>query len=736
MTEHQPPGAEPAPPDEGAGLDLWRYIHVLRKRMWIIAAVVAVGVTASVLYTMRQEKIYQATASVIIDPKPAQVFGSELEEVVTLGTGSWWSDRQYYNTQLDIITGFDLAKLTVIANDLHEDPEFFPRKQAEGLTEEQMVDAATRKLRAALSAQQKYESRVVWIRVRDTNPKLAAKLANMHVQTYLDYTRGLRSVGTGKVSKFLAKELDTAEAKLRESERKLYEFKQKHDILSVSLEDKQNILAADLARYNSALSEARIKRIELASLRKRAKGLEGEEALESPVFALTSKAAADALKSRYVEEKQRLAELGEELGPRHPGYLSQKQKVDELYTTIQKEAERAIRELDERYKAALDNEQQLGSEVERLKQEAFELGPLTVEFNRLKRQEHSDEEKYNLVLGRLRTSDLSGRNKEINIHPHGEARGAALVHPRMRFNIAAALALSLMLGIGLAFLLDYLDRTVKSAEDIDSSVGAPLLGIIPVIGDVADADPMAATHTRDLYVHENPTSRAAECCRSIRTNILFSSTDRPMKKITVSSPRPREGKTTSSVYLGTIMAQSGAKVLLVDSDLRMPRLHKAMGVSRNIGLTTVLLGEASLEDAIKTTDIPNLYLLPAGPQPPNPAELLLTNRFQEVLGQLEERFDRILLDSPPLLAVTDGVVLARLSDGVVLVTQAGKTLIDDAAECARTLRDVDAAILGVILNDLDLSEHRYGYGYYYYRYGYGRGGYGEEPATADAEQTG
>ena len=166
------------------------------------------------------------------------------------------------------------------------------------------------------------------------------------------------------------------------------------------------------------------------------------------------------------------------------------------------------------------------------------------------------------------------------------------------------------------------------------------------------------------------------------------------------------------------MAQGGQRVLLVDTDLRRPRMHKALGVSRATGLTNLIMHEVSVDDVVKTTDIPNLYVMPCGPTPPNPAELLLTKRFREVLADLQARFDFILLDSPPLLAVTDAVILARLSDGVVLIAQAGKTAADDARQAASQLRDVDAPILGVILNDMDISDRRYGY-YYYYQYGYG-----------------
>jgi succinoglycan biosynthesis transport protein ExoP len=284
-------------------------------------------------------------------------------------------------------------------------------------------------------------------------------------------------------------------------------------------------------------------------------------------------------------------------------------------------------------------------------------------------------------------------------------------------NIALGFIAALILGIALALFLEFLDRSLKNADDVENAVHAPYLGVIPVVEQIArDATP-EMMRERDLYVFRHPTSRVAECCRSIRTNILFSSADRRMKTIAISSPRPREGKTTSTIYLGSIMVQSGQRVLLVDTDLRRPRLHKSLGVSRSLGVTNLIMGDAEIDDVIKTTDIPNLYLLPCGPQPPNPAELLLTKRFSELLRQLEQRFDFILLDSPPILAVTDAVILSRLSDGVLLIAQAGKTAAEDARRAASQLRDVEAPILGVILNDMDLTDKKYGY--YYYQYGYG-----------------
>ncbi len=711
------PSAEP----EGDSIDLRYYFEIIRKRFWILLAVMAVAITGTVLYTTRQPKIYEAMASVVVDPRPPEVFGDKFDDVIQLGSGGYWSNREYLNTEIDLLQTYNLARQTITDNGLWQNPELVPPIPDDTRTKDQLIDAATRTFVSGLYATGNKDNRIVQIHVRNTDPELAALLANKHVETYTAYTVRYRSKGSNEVSAFLASELDRAAGKLKASEQELLEFKRQNDIISVSLEDKQNILARDLARYTEAHSDARIKRLDLGSVRDFAKGLSGEEVLESPIFALASNSeTVEALKSRYMAEKHTLAEISEEFGPRHPEYQSQKKKVDEVYATIQHEATRAMREIDAKYETALETEKKYAAEVERLKQEAFELGPKTVEYNRLQREAQSDEDNYKLVLGRLRTSELSGRNTQIHIRPRSDARGGYLVYPRLRKNVIMAGFLSFLLGLGLIFGLHYLDRSIKSAEQVEQVLHAPFLGIIPALADGSrDAD----SSDRDLFVFRNPSAPATECCRAIRTNILFSSPDRPMRTLTVSSPQPREGKTTTAIYLATVMAQSGHRVVLIDSDMRRPRLHKALGTARDLGLTSVIFDECTIEDAVKTTDVPNLYLLPCGPQPPNPAEILLTKKFEDLLAELENRYDYVLLDSPPLMAVTDGVILARRSDGVLLVTQAGKTRIDEAKQSARLLRDVDATILGVILNDIDLADRRY---YYYRGYAYN---YGQDPAA-------
>ena len=712
----------PGNDDELNGRSLHEYLMIARKSWWIIALVLVGGVALSVLFTLRQPKVYQATASVVIDPQPPQVFGSQVQEVITLGTGSFWSNQEYYNTQSEILASFDLAKLTLDHNDLSKEPAFVSGGVAKN--DDEQLSYAAQIFSQGLSATHNKDSRIVTIQVKLQDPDLAVRLANMHVGTFLEYTRGLRTGGTGKISKYLSTEMDRAEKQLRESEDRLLAFKRDNKLVSTSIEEAQSILAKELSRYTGALGDARIERTKQGSALKRAKRLLDEDVLESPIFTLAQSSNIGDLKAQYATEARTLRELSEQFGPKHPQYLGQKKQVDAILGSLRREARRTVRELEERYQATLSVERQFQTELNRLKSEAMELEPKTIEYSRLKRKQIADAENYDALRQRLSTSNMTGRNEAINIRSHTQARAAALVSPSMPRNVGAAIVLSLLIGFGIAFLRDMLDRTIKTADQVEALLGAPVLGVIPVItGGTHDRANPAETKNRDLHIYENPSSPAAECCRAIRTNILFAATDKRMKTLTISSPRPREGKSTTTIYLGTTMAQSGQRVLIVDADLRRPRLHKAMNVSRENGLTTVLLGETTLDDAIKSTEVPGLYVLPAGPQPPNPAELLLTDAFSNLLQELEERFDRILLDSPPLLAVSDPVVLSRLSDGVLLVLQSGSTHIDDAVHSVRSLRNVDAPVLGVVLNDIDLDDRRYGYGSKYY--GYGGYGYGE-----------
>jgi len=709
--------------EEEEGIDIRHFVRIILKRKWLVLAAIAVGITLAVVHTMRQTPLYRATASIEVNPQAPQVFGKEMQEVVQLGSGNYWSSQEYYNTQLEILRSRTLTRATVLEHDLQNDTRLVPVSPKKKLTEEQRIDLAARILRGAIITTRKRDSRIVLISITHPNAELAADLANMHAESYQRNNVQVQKGGTGVAAKFLAREVDSAEKSLTESEAALVAFREENEILRISLdgksiEDKQNMLSANLSRYNSALSDARIKRIELEGLRRQAAhSLQKKEILESAIFGLVGNTTVSILKEQYLREQQVFTDLKATLGPKNPGYLAQKKKVSDTYGAIQREGRLAMSEIEERLKAVRNNEGRLVAELNSFKEEAKLLGSKTGVYNKLVRQNSEYKENYAMLRDRLRTSNLSLKNdasNNIRSHDMAQIPGAPF-SPRMSVNIAISAVMALLLGIGLVFLLEYLDRTVKTAEDVLLAAKTPMLGLIPVLHDISDGS--GELQDRDLYIFNKPKSRAAECCRSIRTNLLFSAADRDLSVLTVSSPNPQEGKTTSVIYLGTTMAQSGQRVLLVDTDMRRPRLHKSMGVSRGKGISNLIVGDSSYEDCIKSTDVPNLFVLPCGPTPPNPAELLLTDRFKKIIEELRGQFDRVIFDSPPLQAVTDGVVLGKLSDGAIMVVKAGQTNREALAASSKMWRDVGVHQLGVILNDIDLNDQKYGYTYYAYGYG-------------------
>ncbi len=370
--------------------------------------------------------------------------------------------------------------------------------------------------------------------------------------------------------------------------------------------------------------------------------------------------------------------------------------------------------------------------MEQQKKEAIELSKIEVEYKPLQRSAEQEDKMYGIIAARQKEIDITGPMKTNNVRVLERAIVPGVpVRPKPVQNLLLGLMIGLGTGIGLAFAIEALDNTLKTQQDVEQFLGTPVLGLVPVIGASPGAEAVQQgdnLRERDLGVFLDPKSVAAECCRSIRTNILFMSPDRPLKTMVVTSPSPQEGKTTTAINLGVTMAEAGGRVLIVDTDMRRPRLHRSFGVPNQTGISTVIVGKATLEEAIKHTDVPNLDVLPCGPVPPNPSELLHTDRFGVVLADLAKLYDRIILDSPPTSAVTDPAVLGNLADGVVLVIKAGETTREAAMHARRQLATAKARLFGVVVNAIDFSNPAYGYEYYYrnyYRYGYT---YGNAPA--------
>jgi capsular exopolysaccharide synthesis family protein len=275
-------------------------------------------------------------------------------------------------------------------------------------------------------------------------------------------------------------------------------------------------------------------------------------------------------------------------------------------------------------------------------------------------------------------------------------------------------------GLLFAFTIESLDNTVKTPEAAEEIVGAPVLGVVPMLSP-AKHHVIGEAPLRDLAVLKDSTSLAAEACRSIRTNMLFISAQKEFSVFSVTSPGPQDGKTTVAINLAIAMAQAGGKVLIIDADMRKPRIHRSFGLKSDKGLSSIVVGDAQLRDALCKSEVPNLDVLPCGPIPPNPAELLHTERFRQILAECRGLYERVILDSPPIGPVTDPAIIGSSADGVVLILRAGHTTREAAQYARRQLGDAGARILGLVINQTDRKGSGYGYGYgYRYYTPYGR----------------
>jgi capsular exopolysaccharide synthesis family protein len=504
------------------------------------------------------------------------------------------------------------------------------------------------------------------------------------------------------------------------------------------MEDKQSLIVRRIGKLSDALTESRLKKIGLLARRRQLMAVVKRDPLEMAVLPVLDNDTVQKLKDRFLQVYLELRSLQQNYGDKHPKVKEKQLAVAIARTDLAREVKNVVVALDAEIMETRDTEASIAGSLQGAMNEALELNKKEMSYRQLKREYENADKLYTMVLTRMKESDLSAQLRVNNIRPLDRAVESRVpVRPQVKINLIIGALVGLLLGIGLAFLVEATDTSVKAQEDVERVPGLVYLGLVPRIPGMQTVSRSrrrpAPRPESDLIVHRNPKSQVAESCRAIRTNLLFASPDQVMKRILVTSAGPREGKTTSAVSLAITMAQSGSRVVLVDTDMRRPRMHKVFQLTGGEGITSVLLGAVELDDVVKATEVPGLSLLTCGPTPPNPAEVCQSDRFKSLLDELNSRYDRVILDSPPVMVVTDAAVLSTQVDGVMLVARTGLTRKMDLREASRQLQDVGANLLGCVLNDMDLDKRRYGY-YRYKRYGYKRYGYGHYGNYSDKEE--
>lgn len=716
-------------------LDFRRYLRVLDDRKWTVIVFLLVVVGGVAAWTLRQTPIYRATATVQVDLRAPSVLGREVEQVEELGTGSYWNNQEYLRTQHMIIKSREVTSRVVKTLRLDEDPDF----AGTGDTKRDSLEIAE-VLSAEVIVEPVRDSRLIRISFDDHDPERARAIANAVTDAYLAQNRDRMLEATESARDWLGRQLDELQTELTESERALYDFRLERDILSVSLEERQNITANQMQKLSEALTTSRAHRIGLGARVAEIRELTKRDPLETPSSALIDNSLVQQLKRRHAELEEERAGLTKIYGKNWPQVAKVDSEMARIRERIGLEVTAVLESVESDYRTALRTETGIKAALQDVQTDALKLNLYELEYNSLTRDSESTAKMYDLVLGRTKETDLA---RFLNINNLRILDYAVLprdpIKPRVTMILLAAVFFGLLGGIGLALLLDALDVTVKGQLDLER-MGLVFLGLVPSIDEALErknrkhrkhGNGGAAALNTDLVVHERPKSTVAESCRSIRTNLLFMSPEQELRTILITSPGPREGKTTVAISLAIVMAQGGSRVALVDLDMRRPRVHAAMRIDKEPGMSTAIMGEKTLGEVIRPTDIERLWVLPSGPVPPKPAELLHTERFAQLLAELTERFDRVVLDSPPLGAVTDAAILATKVDGVVLVAKAGATRREAIRHAYRQLKEIGGRVLGTVLNQVNLAHRAYGYynQYYYRRKGYSYYAYGEDETS-------
>jgi polysaccharide biosynthesis transport protein len=720
-----------------------RLVHFWRivRKGWFIVLAAMLAVTGGVtFYTLRAPKIYQATASLVLDPQPPRPLGTRVETGTEIGTSSYLGNREYYATEQEIATSERIRVATIRRLRLHHDRAFLLEKPGTAMDPKpvQSEQAAAKLLRERLSAQFSRESRVLTLRFEDANPDRAKTILSTLVDLYTEQNLDTAVQSSTAAADWLEGQLGKLKAELTESELALHHYKLDNNILSVSLDDQSSMLREEMSRLNGLLTDARAKREQVGARKAALESISEEDPSHVPATELLSNVLLSQYRKQYVDTlSEREALLNSGRGENHPDVRSVAARVVTTRQALVTEINNVKQSVSREYQSVSKEVGGLAGLLENARKRAFEVNLLEIDFNRLSRTKENTEKLYSLVLERAKELDLTRMMRFNNIRildvPTVQEDP---IRPRVPANLALGVLAGLGLGIAAALGRDRMDRTIKTPDDAEEALDIPALGLLPAVGfrgktrsgrresrrasrrahnRSESADAVASPI--QLYVHDHPTSGLAEAARAIRTNILFTSPDRPFKLLLVTSPGPSEGKTTVACCVATAMAQAGQRVLLVDCDMRRPQIHRVFGKKTELGVSSTLLDLNSLNDAVVPTEIPNLSILPCGPIPPNPSELLHSAAFEKLLEVLLGQYDRVIIDSPPIGPVTDAAILSTRVDGTIFVVRAYSTSRDLADRALRALKSVGGRVIGVVLNDVDLSRSEYGYHqYYYFRY--------------------
>ncbi|MBZ5513971.1 MAG: polysaccharide biosynthesis tyrosine autokinase [Acidobacteriia bacterium] len=724
--------------------DYWR---IIVKRRWVVLTCLLVVFSTIAIGTLKQKAIYQGKVVVEINPEQPNVLNfKEVLQVSTVDVDS------YRETQYKILQSRTLAERVTQTLQLYKSPEFYQNRWPFGLieTDPAKIPSASdpgppdtsadyyrnsvKHFLDAVDIAPVRRSNLVEVSFYSEDPRVAARVANQLAADYIDQNLQVKWDETVKASEWLQDQLVGLKAKLEKSEDSLQAYAQANSILFV--EEKKNLVNERLAQLQEAYTKAQADRFQKESSYSL---VQAGKVQDLPGF-LSNRLIQD-LSVRLSELERDYSQLTATVKPDYPKAVALKREIDTVQLALDRQKGALAQNIVDEYRSAVANEKYLAGALEQQKKEVNEIAEKSIQYNILKREVDTSKQLYEGLLQRLKEAQVSAGLKASNIRIVDAAEVPKRpVKPRVVLNLALGVILGLGLGMGLAFFQEYLDNTLKTPDEVETLLRLPSLGVVPVFS-LDGADKAAEEKLVSIApgmdkpigpaIQTNPA--AVEAFRSLRTSILLSANPVP-KILLITSALPGEGKTTVAANLGATLASLGSKVLILDCDMRRPACHRATGVKNSPGFVQCLTGHAELGEAVlPVPGVENLSVIPCGPIPPNPAEVLSSTLAGELLRRLRGEFEYVLVDSPPLLSVADSRILVTLTDAVVLVVRAYETPYDVVRRARSLLYGAGARILGVALNDVDIRKDGYAYNYYY-RYGHGYG-YGYEPGTRTEGKT-
>jgi len=708
---------------------LYDYLLILRKHQWLILSFMLAVVTIVAIATFRMQPVYVATTRVEIDRENANILPFP-------GTDSYdymMDLENYIETQSKVLTSETLALQTIRNNALSARPEFASpngpsEAVASGSLANQKRPPELAEFLGSLSVRRVPNSRLMDVSFESTDPQLAARIVNAHIASYIEQNFRSKYEATTQASTWLADQLGELKIRVQRSEDARIAYERQNQIWT--LDDKQNITTQRLSDVNKQLTDAQSERMKKESLYQFAKA--GN--LDAVPEVQNNSAIGDLFKKRSDTASQYTDALAQ-YGPNFPKVQRLQAQLKEFDQTIEKEKQKILDVLESDYHEAQQREALLTNALDQQKSETNQMAGKLVEYNILKREAEANKTLYEGLMTKLKETAISAGLRSSNIRVVDPAMiPSTPARPAKARNVALAFLVGLVGGIGLALMREYLDNTVKTPDDVETLSRLPSLAVVP---EFAGTNGTGKRHGLlqgfssnghdkriELVAQHLPKSQMAEAFRALRTSILLSQADHPPQVILVTSALPREGKTTAAANLAVTLAQLGDKTVLVDADLRKPGVGRLLNLAggKYAGLSSYLAGVSSLDlVSVPHPTIPNLVAIPTGPLPPNPADLLSSHKLVEAIAELRTKFKFIVIDSPPIMAATDAVILSVQTDGVLLVVRSGETPKEAFTRTRDLLHSVKCRILGVVLNAVDSGAPDYYYSYRYYPYSYGYG---------------